>query len=447
MLGCSTCNSTCNSTCCCSGCAGFTGQWERGRKHGVGIFEKHIVVTPGIMDGEVVVLEEVTGLEVFMEIWSEGSRMMRHPVTQEDKQVFYDGHETGSVGYRALVRRVRQASGVDFDLMESEEEDGEEDDEEEDEDEAMAHLDSAMEDDEEEEDEEEEEEDEEEEEEEEDEEDEEEDNGDEYQVPLSPNITTGAPPSGIDSGPSFQLGANVSQILSVEEEDDEASNSDDEDEVDEGENGDGDVPEEEDEDGGMSGLDEEDEEDEEDENDGDQHSLHNSSSIGDLSVGDISGRYRNPKRNLSEVKLTDLSRGSLGSCGSPVALKQRLQLLRDSNHHHPSNHHQNNNQSSDLDSSALSEGMSSMSVSSPVRRKRAGSGDEHEDISASSISFTFHGAASPRKDTKEGSAAAEAAAAASGGGKGSPLRIFRNHPKNIRRKKSSGMGLDLDGSL
>ena len=126
----------------------------------MGIFEKHIVVTPGIMDGEVVVLEEVTGLEVFMEIWSEGARMMRHPVTQEDKQVFYDGHETGSVGYRALVRRVRQASGVDFDLMESEEEDGEEDDEEEDE--AMAHLDSAVEDDEEEEDEEEEEDDEEE---------------------------------------------------------------------------------------------------------------------------------------------------------------------------------------------------------------------------------------------------------------------------------------------
>jgi hypothetical protein len=421
----------------------FHGQWERGRKSGVGLFEK-----------------KESSKRIYIEFWVDGTRLTRQIITEDDKIVYFEGYENGNDAFHSLINRIRDESGVNFvlddddlpeddSIMETSEEEAEVEGGEENADEGIEGDDSEA-----------------------------EGGGEEVTAVILEEANTmavegeneldredelndesvevvnssavlnnsvedsnidadeceevgaldyseqanqGAPPSGIDSGPSFQLGHDVSQILSVDEHDDEASNSDEDEHEDE-----------DDEDDDIHDLDE-------GENSG-AHS-HNSSSIGDLSV-DMSVRYRNPKRNLSEVKLTDLSRGSLGSCGSPVQLKQRLQMLRDT-----SSNNLNNNSIEMDESSMLSDGLSSLSIVSPVRNSNFSGVDDDEknDVSSSSISFTFQGTGSPRKSPA-------GIGNASGGGKGSPLRLYshsnqNNSNRRKTKKKSTALRLDLDGSL
>ena len=155
--------------------------------------------------------------------------------------------------------------------------------------------------------------------------------------------------NGIDSGPSFQLGHDVSQIL---------MNDDDDGGSDDGGSDDGGSDFDEDEDDpnntssvvhGVGTTKEQEEQrhvEEDDDEEPEEEEEENTST--NLSV-DISGRVRNPKRNLSEVKLTDLSVSmnlTRGSCSSPAPLKQRLQRLR----------RQSDKSSDSMDSSILSDG-------------------------------------------------------------------------------------------
>ena len=156
--------------------------------------------------------------------------------------------------------------------------------------------------------------------------------------------------NGIDSGPSFQLGHDVSQILMNDDDDggsDDGGSDFDEDEDDPNNtssvvHGVGTTKEQEEQEEQEEQRHEEEDDDDEPEEEEEENTSTN------LSV-DISGRVRNPKRNLSEVKLTDLSVSmnlTRGSCSSPAPLKQRLQRLR----------RQSDKSSDSMDSSFLSDG-------------------------------------------------------------------------------------------
>ena len=164
--------------------------------------------------------------------------------------------------------------------------------------------------------------------------------------------------NGIDSGPSFQLGHDVSQIL-MNDDDDGGS---DDGGSDNGGSDDGGSDFDEDEDDpnntssvvhGVGTTKEQEEQEEqrhveEDDDDDEPEEEEEENTSTNLSV-DISGRVRNSKRNLSEVKLTDLSVSmnlTRGSCSSPAPLKQRLQRLR----------RQSDKSSDSMDSSILSDG-------------------------------------------------------------------------------------------
>ena len=138
----------------------------------------------------------------------------------------------------------------------------------------------------------------------------------EYDDALGVGLKRSAVCSALDAGPSFQLGHEVSQILSVDEFDEW-----------DGEAGSAQA-------NGKTTA----------------HQLNGERS--EVAESDISLRLRNPKRNRSiEIRATDISRGS---CSSPVSARQRVQILRERD-------------SVDTDLSEALASVSSMSIASPSR--------------------------------------------------------------------------------
>ena len=150
----------------------------------------------------------------------------------------------------------------------------------------------------------------------------------------------GGPSSALDGGPSFQLGHDVSQILSVDEVDEWDG--------DPGASAGPSVVV------GMQGS-------------GQQHQ-HDDGSAGrvDGNENDVSIRTRNPKRNRSiEMRPTDLSRGS---CASPISARQRVQVLRERD---------------SICDESMAASMSSMSIASPHRAAAGASTVDDSDLNFS----------------------------------------------------------------